>query len=156
MNNICMSNNFEDAHFEDDKRDLDIFKGLTILAVDDDCNMLFLISEIFASYGTKVMTASNALEAFEVIEKCQLDLLISDIAMVGEDGYWLIRKVRTLTPSEKREIPAIAFTGNAEATHKKALAFGFQAYIQKPSDVEQLVTETAKLLKSSGKKSLLY
>ena len=156
MNNICVSNNLGDAHFQDDARNLNIFKGLTILAVDDDQNMLFLITEIFEIYGIKVMTASNALEAFEVIKQCKLDLLISDINMPEEDGYWLIRKVRTLTLSEKREIPAIAFTGNTEdKAEKKALASGFQTYIQKPSDVEQLVTETAKLLQRSVKSSFV-
>jgi two-component system, OmpR family, response regulator len=150
MNNICVSNNFETTYFEDDTKDLDIFKGLTILAVDDDENILFFMTEIFEIYGINVMTASNALEALELIEQFHLDLLISDINIPGEDGYWLIRKVRTLTPPKKREIPAIAFTGKAESkSNNKALASGFQTYIQKPSHVEELVTETTKLLKRS-------
>ncbi|QSJ18951.1 response regulator [Nostoc sp. UHCC 0702] len=154
MSKICVPNNFESTNFEDETRDLDIFKGLTILVVDDDDNMRFFISEIFEIYGSKVMVADNALEAFELIEQFQLDLLISDINMPGENGYWLIRKVRTLTSLKKREIPAIAFSGNPEAkAHKKALASGFQTYIQKPSKVEQLVAETIKLLKLSVKRS---
>jgi CheY-like chemotaxis protein len=142
-----LSNNSDNAHFEDDIRDLEMFKGLTILAVDDDHNILFLISEIFESYGIKVITVDNALEAFKVIEQYKLDLLISDITMPGKSGYWLIRKIRTLTSPRKREIPAIAFTANTEAkADKEAIASGFQTYIQKPW-IDQLITETVNLLK---------
>ena len=147
MNNICLSNNSDNAHFEYDTTDLDMFKGLTILAVDDDPNILFLISEIFESYGIKVITVDNALEAFEVIKQDKPDLLISDITMPGKSGYWLIRKIRTLTSPGKRKIPAIAFTANIEAkAGKEAIASGFQTYIQKPW-VDQLITETTKLLR---------
>ncbi|MEH2080019.1 MAG: response regulator [Nostoc sp.] len=149
MNNIRVSTNLARANFKENIKNLNSFKGSTILAVDDDPNILFLITEIFESCGIKVITADNALEAFEAIEQFQLDLLISDINMPGKSGYWLIRKVRTLTPLKKREIPAIAFTGNIEANaHKEAIAFGYQTYIQKPR-MGELVTETARLLRRS-------
>ncbi|MBW4428414.1 MAG: response regulator [Nostoc desertorum CM1-VF14] len=147
MNNSCFSNNPDNEDLEDNIIDLDIFKGLTILAVDNDSSILFLITEIFETYGVKVITADNALKAFEVIEQHKLDLLISDITMPGESGHWLIRKVRTLTSLTTREIPAIAFTGNTEAkADKEAIASGFQTFIQKPW-INELVIETTKLLK---------
>ncbi|WP_375479267.1 response regulator [uncultured Nostoc sp.] len=147
MNNIRVSTNLAHANLKDNIKNLNSFKGSTILAVDDDLNILFLITEIFESCGIKVITADNALEAFEAIEQFQLDLLISDINMPGKSGYWLIQKVRTLTPPKKRKIPAIAFTGNTDA-HNEAIAFGYQTYIQKPR-MGELVTETARLLRRS-------
>ncbi|BAB76626.1 response regulator [Anabaena sp. FACHB-709] len=152
MNNILVSNCPKNTHFIDDIRDLNVFKELTILMVDDDENMRFLIAEIFEIYGTKVMTATNPLEAFELIRKIKLDLLISDINMPERNGYWLIQQVRTLTDSKNREIPAIAFTGDAGLNiQKKAIAAGFQTCICKTSTIEQLVTEITKLLKPSWK-----
>ncbi|MBD2344751.1 response regulator [Anabaena subtropica] len=154
MNNIYVSNQSENVNLADDTEDLDIFPELTILVVDDDDNMRFLITEVFEIYGFKVMAATNALEAFELIEQFHLDLLISDINMPGENGYWLIQKIRKLTSPKKSEIPAIAFTANMEANaHNKALASGFQAYLQKPSKIEQILAEATKLLKGSVKLS---
>ena len=54
------------------------FKGITILIVDDNQDILVLISRVLKQYGIQVMTASSALEAFEAIKRCKLDLLISD------------------------------------------------------------------------------
>ncbi len=143
-----MPDNFEDTRPEKDKRDLDIFQGLTILVVDNSTDILFLITYIFESYGIQVITASNASAAFEIIKQYQVDLLIIDLAMLFENRYSLIQKVRSLTPLLTREIPAIAFTGSSEEkADKKAIASGFQTYIQKPSDLEQFITEVAKLLK---------
>ncbi|MEH2186601.1 MAG: response regulator [Nostoc sp.] len=148
-----MPDNFEDTRPEKDRRDLDIFQGLTILVVDDSTDILFLITYIFESYGIQVITASNALAAFEIIKQYQVDLLIIDIDMPFENGYLLIQKVRSLTSRLTREIPAIAFTGSSEdKVDKKALASGFQTYIQKPSDLEQFITEVAKLLQISRKR----
>ncbi|MHC5758135.1 response regulator [Nostoc sp.] len=148
-----MPDNFEATRPEKDRRDLDIFQGLTILVVDDSTDILFLITYIFESYGIQVITASNALEAFEIIKQYQVDLLIIDIDMPFENGYSLIQKVRSLTSPLTREIPAIAFTGSSkDKADKKALASGFQSYMQKPSDLEQFITEVAKLLQIFCKK----
>ena len=148
-----MPDNFEATRPEKDRRDLDIFQGLTILVVDDSTDILFLITYIFESYGIQVITASNALEAFEIIKQYQVDLLIIDIDMPFENRYSLIQKVRSLTSPLTREIPAIAFTDSSkDKVDKKALASGFQSYMQKPSDLEQFITEVAKLLQIFCKK----
>ncbi|MEA5565960.1 response regulator [Anabaena sp. UHCC 0399] len=151
-----MPQNFEIANIRNDIRDLAVLKGFTILAVDNDQDILVLITDILEAYGIQVLTALSAISALEMIKQFPVDLLISDINMPGEDGYWLIQKVRMLTPPQKREIPAIAFTGNAkDKVDQKARESGFQTYLQKPSTVDKLVTEIAKLLQYSGKSSPL-
>lgn len=150
MNNINISSNCGQSHLENKKIDLDILKGMKIMAVDDHQNLLFLISEFFAWYEIKIITVSNALAALEIIEQSQLDLLISDITMPGKDGYWLIEKVRTLTCPQKRKLPAIAFTSIYDhQARQKIKAAGFQSYIQKSSGGNQLIIEAAKLLRNS-------
>lgn len=144
------STNLRNANFQEDKIDLDRLKGRTILAVDNDYCLLSLLADIFESYGLKVLTALSAISAFEIIKKFPVDILISDITMIGEDGYWLIQKIRTLTHPQIREIPAIAFSGHAEdRIQKEALAYGFQTYIQKPAGIMELLTEILKLLRIS-------
>lgn len=151
-----MPNSFLQTESEENLTNLDIFKGRTILAVDDNEDMLILIHYIFENYGIQVITISSASEALEIIKESEIDLLITDIAMPEEDGFSLIRKIRTLMHPQKRVIPAIAFTGSiGNQVHEKTLGSEFQAYIKKPSDPTQLITEVAKLLRSSSEGSSL-
>ncbi|MEJ6485712.1 response regulator [Nostoc punctiforme UO1] len=137
------------VYSSDNRINIDISQGVTILVVDDNQDMILVMTELFENYGIQVLTASNALTGLEVIKQYAVDLLISDITMPLEDGYWLIQKIRSLQHPQTRKIPAIAFTGNTEdKADKKALASGFQAYIQKPSTTTELITEVAKLLKN--------
>jgi len=146
---------FEDLLPQKHRKYIDIFKEVTILVVVDDAkDICVLITYIFESYGIRVMTASNALAGFEVIKQFPVDILIIDINMPGESGYWLIQIVRSLSLPQKREIPAIAFSSSNDSKgHKQAFASGFQTYIKKPSNATSLITEVAKLLRRSGKSS---
>ncbi|WP_320073131.1 response regulator [Nostoc sp. MG11] len=137
------------VYSSDDRINIDIFQGVTILVVDDHQDMLLVMTRLLESYGIQVLTSSSALTGLEIIKQFNVDLLISDITMPVKDGYWLIQKIRSLQHPQTRKIPAIAFTGNTEEkADKKALASGFQAYIQKPSSATELIIEVAKLLKS--------
>jgi CheY-like chemotaxis protein len=58
---------------------------------------------------------------------------VSDLAMPGQDGYALIRYVRTLPPESGGRIPAVAITAFSEDyDSRKAYAAGFDAYVRKP------------------------
>jgi CheY-like chemotaxis protein len=74
------------------------------------------------------------------------DVLMSDIAMPGEDGYSLISKVRSLPREEGGDIPAAAFSAYArDEDRKRALDAGYQMHIAKPVSSGQLVTMIARL-----------
>jgi CheY-like chemotaxis protein len=65
--------------------------------------------------------------------------LISDIAMPGEDGYQLIKKVIAL--NLKPELPAIAITAYAKDEDKQnALAAGFHRYLSKPVELREFIS----------------
>ena len=71
-------------------------------------------------------------------------MLISDIAMPGEDGYHLIEQVRALelVPG----IPAIAITAYAKEEDKqRALAAGYQRYLSKPVELGEFISAVAEL-----------
>ena len=66
-------------------------------------------------------------------------LLVCDIAMAGEDGFGLIRRIRALRLGRGEDIPAIALTALAgEETRREALAAGFQMHMAKPVDFDHL------------------
>jgi CheY-like chemotaxis protein len=122
--------------------------------VDDNVDTLELVTIILGEYGTEVITAASATEAIEAITQgarsasAQLkpNILISDIAMPGVDGYSLIRKVRTLSSEQGGQIPAIALTAYAsEEERTRILDAGFQMHIPKPVEPSELVAVVAKL-----------
>lgn len=120
--------------------------GLLILVVDDDTDNLILMTFILEQSGAKVITASSAIEALEVIQKFELCMLIADISMPQVDGYSLIRKIRNLN-SPQNKIPAIAVTAIATQEGRNfAFTSGFQSYLIKPVDPDDLVAEAIKLL----------
>lgn len=114
--------------------------GLSILVVDDDDDSRFYISTVLEADGATVTAVVSASVAMEMLLKLQPDVLICDIAMPGEDGYTLIRKVRSLKPDQGGRIPAVALTAYADSEDRvRALEAGFQTHIGKPVEPEKLV-----------------
>lgn len=127
-------------------------EGLRILVVDDDVDTLELISFILEEYQMQVTTAASASEAFDSLTRSLPHIMISDIAMPGEDGYSLIRKVRNLEAESGGHIPAIALTAFArEEDRILALDAGFQMHVAKPVDPFELVAVVAKLAEQPEK-----
>jgi len=116
--------------------------GLHVLIVDDDRDTLDLLSAALTQRSAKVTTASSAAEALRAMNLSRPDVLISDIAMPGEDGYALLQKVIGLdmTPA----IPAIAITAYAKQEDKdRALAAGFHCYLSKPIELGEFIDAVA-------------
>jgi CheY-like chemotaxis protein len=68
--------------------------------------------------------------------------------MPGEDGYWLIREVRSLGGDHGGHIPAVALTAYAtEADRERALAAGFQAHVSKPIEPDAFISAVAALIR---------
>jgi len=114
--------------------------------VEDDPETLDMIKFIFDERGAEVITAVSASEALETLERFRPDALISDIAMPDQDGYDLIRRVRSRNLERGGEIPAVAVTAYASAEDRvRALAAGFQMHVAKPIDPEELIAKVASL-----------
>lgn len=130
-------------HRFDDTKTLD---GLRVLIVDDEADARQIISTLIERTGAEVFACESVREALVMLEKWRPDVLMSDIAMPGEDGYSLINKVRSLPAERGGETPAAAFTAYArEEDRKLALAAGYQMHIAKPISSGQLVTMIAHL-----------
>jgi hypothetical protein len=93
-----------------------------------------------------VTAVASAREALEAVERLNPDMLISDIGMPVEDGYALIRKLRTQEASGSRKLPAIALTAYArEEDSILALEAGFQKHLPKPVESAELVKIIAQM-----------
>jgi len=121
---------------------------LRILWVDDEPDAREMVAAILSEAGAEVITASGARQAFELVAQRKPDALISDIGMPGEDGYELIRKVRTLTAEQGGQVPAIALTAYARTQDRlKVLSAGYQMHVPKPVEPVELATVVASLTK---------
>jgi signal transduction histidine kinase/ActR/RegA family two-component response regulator len=120
--------------------------GLRVLLVDDEPEARQIISTVLARTGAEVKTCTTAGEALAKLVEWGPDVLLSDIAMPGEDGYSFIRKVRSLSRANGGETPAAALTAYArDEDRRHALAAGFQMHIAKPISSGQLVMMISKL-----------
>ena len=118
------------------KRELE---GLRISIVDDDTDACNLLRFSLEMSGAEVRTSSSVADALESLRNWRPDLLLTDINMPGEDGYSLIRKLRSLEPEQGSEIPAIALTAMARSEDsEQAISAGFQMHIAKPVDIDEL------------------
>jgi signal transduction histidine kinase/DNA-binding response OmpR family regulator len=115
-------------------------KDLKILVVDDEQDTREFVGQMLGSYGAEIKIADCVPVALDIINSWKPDLLVSDIGMPEEDGYDLIRKIRTLRNS-KKSLPAIALTAYASTQDRlRALSAGFQTHVAKPVDPLELVT----------------
>jgi CheY-like chemotaxis protein len=120
--------------------------GLCVLVVDDNFDTLTLLATVLGIYGARVLAASSAAEALEVVERDRPDVLVSDINMPYEDGFSLLRKVRAKEAQRGGRLPALAFTGYTDLFDSgRTRAAGFEAHLAKPVEPDVLVHTVARL-----------
>jgi CheY-like chemotaxis protein len=120
-------------------------EGIRLLVVDDDADALELLGVLFETSGIEVRTSDSAEAALAMLDSFSPDVIVSDIAMPGDDGYSLIRCIRTL-PLATAVTPAIALTAYARSEDRnRALVEGFNAHLAKPVDPSELLTTIADL-----------
>jgi CheY-like chemotaxis protein len=114
--------------------------GLHVIAVDDDLEMLGFLRTILEAAGAKVTTVATATAALQTLNLLRPDVLVADLGMPVMDGFSLIHRVRHATDPHVRGIPAVAVTGRAESEARAmVLESGFEIYLPKPVDPEELV-----------------
>jgi signal transduction histidine kinase/CheY-like chemotaxis protein len=128
--------------------DMPSLEGLSVLVVDDDEGSRQVIAAHLESHRAVVLTAASAAQALELLEREHPDVLLADVAMPGEDGYSLIRKLRAMPAPGAATIPAVAVTAFArDEDRRHALQAGFQLHLVKPIDPRSLVQAVARLRK---------
>jgi signal transduction histidine kinase/ActR/RegA family two-component response regulator len=129
-------------------------RGLAVLVVDDDPGSRQVVAEYLADREASVFTAASAAHAYDALRRTRVDVLLVDIAMPGEDGYSLMRRLRAGAVPACASTPAAALTAFArEEDRQLALRAGFQMHLAKPVDPAALVAAVASLgqaARSSG------
>jgi PAS domain S-box-containing protein len=128
-------------------------KGLRILVVDDEADARELLIQILKESGVEVVAVATAEEAIRVLteQASRLDVLVSDIGMPNQDGYSLLRRVRSLPPEMGGQIPAVALTAYARTEDRRAAFLaGFQSHLAKPVELAELIAVIANLTGRTG------
>ncbi|MBD2524635.1 response regulator [Nostoc sp. FACHB-133] len=123
--------------------------GIRVLVVDDDTDSRDFVAFVLEEDGAFVIAVSSAYEALQTLALVKPDVLVSDISMPEMDGYMLIHQVRTLTPEQGGQIPAIALTAFARNDdQQEALKAGFQMHLSKPVNPEELIAAITRIVET--------
>ncbi len=116
-----------------------------ILIVDDDKEILSLLSDFLRQYQFTVHTATQGDEMFSVLAKHNIDLIILDLMLPGDDGITLCRKIRA-----DSRVPIIMLTAiGDEADRIVGLEMGADDYVAKPFSPRELLARIKAVLRRS-------
>jgi DNA-binding response OmpR family regulator len=122
---------------------IEILKGKNLLIVEDEAALREPLAAEFESLGCCVLQAKNGVDAFEIVKKENLDLVISDIRMPGGDGVELLKKIK----SHNHLCPIVMLiTGLSDLSKDEAYHLGAEAILAKPFDLDELDDAVARVL----------
>ncbi len=120
--------------------------GTRVLIVDDDPDAREVVAAILRHYGASVIVATSVSTALVALRREQVDVMVADLGMPIEDGYDLIRHVRSSEVDKIARMPAAALTAyTTEEDRDRVLAAGFQFHLAKPVDPAVLVATVERL-----------
>jgi CheY-like chemotaxis protein len=118
--------------------------GLKVLVVDDQPDILSCVGSLLRISGATVQTTTSTSEAFELLQECCPDVVISDYSMPEMDGCEFLRLVRAKL--KECSPPAAILSALSSAGDRAAASrAGFEAYMVKPIDYRELTSVVAKL-----------
>ena len=124
--------------------------GLQLLVVDDDTDALELFAMVLRHAGAEVRTVFSVREALDLLKGWEPDVIVSDIEMPDESGYTFIRRLRGGDIPHGDRIPAVAVTAYGGVTERiKILSVGFDAYVAKPVEPDELAAVISRLVTRS-------
>jgi CheY-like chemotaxis protein/anti-sigma regulatory factor (Ser/Thr protein kinase) len=128
--------------------DPEALAGLRVLLVDDEDDARDAVATALTQRGAQVATAASVEAALGAVDGETPDVLIGDIAMPGEDGYSLIRRLRRRDAAEGGTVPALALTAYGRlADRAQMLAAGFDECLTKPIAIDDLAAAVRRLAK---------
>ncbi|CAN5659241.1 chemotaxis protein CheB [soil metagenome] len=146
---LPLAEQHDDTGFERSEPASGALKGLRILLVDDEPDLLFAFGELMRLEGAEMTIVDNAAQGLEFALREAFDVIVSDIAMPEHDGFWFVQQLRADPKTSSLSI--IAVSGMARhADRDAAIAAGFDAHFGKPlampllrAEIQRLITRAA-------------
>jgi len=117
---------------------------MTILVVDDQESMCWILSKILSEAGFSVETANTAGEAVSTADKNEISAAIIDFRLPDNNGFDLFLSLR----KKDANLPCVLITSyGSSKLREEALKLGFNAYLDKPFDNSVLIATLREVLK---------
>lgn len=118
-----------------------------ILLVDDDPIVRKFLRGVIEQIGVQVIEAKGAMEAWKVLHRQKIDLVVTDLVMEGHSGFDLLRNMRI----QKLKTPALVITGHVtDENVAKARKYGAITVLEKSADVTPLKDTVSQVLENLG------
>ena len=120
--------------------------GRQILVVEDDSDTREMLKFVLEQNGAVVLATESVPPAVELVQKVHPDAVVADIGLPEYNGYALIAKIRELDSKEHLRTKCVAVTAYATPADREiTLKSGYDAYIAKPFEPEELIQTVAQL-----------
>jgi two-component system OmpR family response regulator len=121
-----------------------------LLVVDDEPNIVELLSSALRYAGFSVATATNGNEAIRMAERSRPDLVVLDVMLPDVDGFTVVRQLRGMG----RTVPVLFLTARDGGDDKvSGLTVGGDDYVTKPFSLDELVARVRAVLRRTGTRS---
>jgi CheY-like chemotaxis protein len=120
--------------------------GVKVLCAEDDPDTRDMLCQYLQRQGARILCASGAAQMLAAVDSFQPDIVLSDLAMPGLDGFELVRRLRGRTA----QVPAVAVTAHTSPQDRqRTRAAGFQEHLGKPIDLDNLVVVIQRLTRDA-------
>lgn len=144
----------EEGEAETVRPDEPVKKQYAVMVIDDNPEILDFLAKIVSDEYFAI-SASSGGEALHILEKNNIDLIISDVMMEEMDGFELCNKIKT--DINVSHVPVILLTAKTDTESKiKGLESGADAYIEKPFSPFHLKAQVRNLLEKREKQREMY
>ncbi len=117
-----------------------------ILVVDDSSTNIVLLEAILNGQGYEIETAQSVKEAYHIIKKENVNLILLDLLMPRISGFDFLKEIKN--NSSTKDIPVIIVSAVADAENKKkSLELGALDFINKPIDIQDFIERIEAILK---------
>jgi CheY-like chemotaxis protein len=117
-----------------------------ILVVDDSSTNIVLLEAILNGQGYEIETAQSVKEAYQIIKKETVNLILLDLLMPRISGYDFLKEIKS--NESTRDIPVIIVSAVADAENrKKSIELGAMDFINKPIDIQYFIEKIETILK---------
>lgn len=123
-----------------------------ILVIDDDPNLLLLLTKMLARIGAKTTAASTATAGLDALEKEPFDLLVLDLMLPDIDGYEVLSRLRQDPRFEKLPVLILSARADPDAI-SRGLELGADGYLTKPY-LPNTLTSRVRTLLSQGRRTI--
>ncbi|MDY4475401.1 response regulator transcription factor [Mitsuokella sp.] len=118
--------------------------GKRILVIDDERSILELVRMNLELAGYEVVTGESGQEALQLVASCRPDLLILDVMLPDQSGYYVLRHLR----EQGERLPVIMLTAKGEREDRiLGLRLGADDYVTKPFSSEELILRVQAVLR---------